>query len=376
MNIGARIKLARNKKQMPQRELGQKVNVSATAISKFERNLITPRPSTLVKLAKALDVSMEYFFQETPIYEIEPTYRKKSTLSKKEEVAITSIVAEKTEHYLSIENCFPKGFFGDNKFPSYPVYKKSDVEQAAASLRQTWQLGTDPLPNLTASLEDRGIKIFTIDASTEFDGLSYWINDTVPVIVLNNSLLGDRQRFTLGHEVAHLLLVNHSEYDDDVIANHFAGAFLIPGNVAKTKLGIRRGNLSFNELLVLKKEYSVSIQTWIRRAYALDIIPRSVYVSLFRQLSAKGWRTKEPEPLYPEKPRRLELLVEQALTEHLITPSEAAQLRGKVFRKYLSVSPNELEHSADQLAPIYAEDRELTLLSDTDFEEELSDEER
>ena len=48
----------------------------------------------------------------------------------------------------------------------------------------------------------------------------------------------------------------------------------------------------------------------LRRAYDLGIISERQYSYLFMQLSSKGWRTTEPIPIVPEKPRLLKKMAE------------------------------------------------------------------
>lgn len=74
-------------------------------------------------------------------------------------------------------------------------------------IRQQWKLGIEPLPDLIDIFEEHGIKVFEIDNQSypKFDGLSASINN-MPLIVIGNQWPGDRQRFTLAHELGHLVL--------------------------------------------------------------------------------------------------------------------------------------------------------------------------
>ncbi len=58
MNIGERIKLFRKKANLTQKELGEKINVTGTTITRYEKNLRTPDIETLKKIAKALNISL------------------------------------------------------------------------------------------------------------------------------------------------------------------------------------------------------------------------------------------------------------------------------------------------------------------------------
>ena len=58
--IGERIADARKSKNLTQKELGDLVDVSESTIARFEKNIREPRVSTLLSLAKVLDVHYEY----------------------------------------------------------------------------------------------------------------------------------------------------------------------------------------------------------------------------------------------------------------------------------------------------------------------------
>lgn len=55
-----KLKVARRAKGLSTRALAEKVGVSAMAISKYERGLMTPSSDVLIKLARELDVTIEY----------------------------------------------------------------------------------------------------------------------------------------------------------------------------------------------------------------------------------------------------------------------------------------------------------------------------
>lgn len=368
MDIGPRIKLARAKAGLSVRELAERVGVSATAISKFERGEASPRQSTLLRLAKALSVGVEYFFREVKVETLNPAYRKHSKLGKRLQEAIEATIVEAVERHLLVEELFPKGFFPESKLPSFPTTSVDEAERAADELRRQWKLGSDPIEDLCGRLENRGIKVIAIDAPKGFDGFSCWVNGQIPVIAYNVNAPGDRQRFNLAHELGHLVLDADPPVDVEKAAHRFAGAFLVPAEAVHVELGRKRSDLSLDELLLLKNEYGVSIQAWIRRAFDLEIIDRDTYNTLFRRLSQRGWRTEEPGSVSLEKPRRLRLLIHQALAERLITPSYAATLLHGGSRT-VKPKPKEFPQPKDDLVREYMENRELTAFEDVDLED-------
>lgn len=58
MNIGERIKLFRKRANLTQKELGEKLNVTGTTITRYEKNLRTPDILTLKKIAEVFNISL------------------------------------------------------------------------------------------------------------------------------------------------------------------------------------------------------------------------------------------------------------------------------------------------------------------------------
>ena len=373
VDFGARIKLARKKANMSMKELAQLVGVSTTSISKMEHNMINPRQSTLLKLAKALSVNIEYFFREIKVDTLSPTYRKHSKLGQKEQGAIEAVITEYVERYLATLQLFENDLPLALKLPSYQISAIEEAEQAANQLRQRWKLGLDSIEDLTGRLENNNIIVINIDGPSGFDGFSCWANGNVPVIAFNNNVPGDRQRFNISHELGHLVLDVIDYTKKENAAHRFAAAFLVPSEAAISELGPKRNNLSFKELSILKHKYGLSIQAWIKRAFDLGIIDKKTYTNLFRQLSERGWRAKEPGYVSNEEPLQLQLLVNRAIAEDLITPSYANTLMGEYAQRIDKVENNKLSVAADKLAFLYAKDSELRAFSDADLGEYKDD---
>lgn len=333
LSIGERLKIARKGAGHSLRSLADEVNVSAQALSKYERGSVTPNSAMLLGLAGALGVRVEFFFRTQQVDLERPAYRKRTTLSKKQEKAIQARVQEWLERYLEVEALFPE--------QAYPfdvpaqversVSSMADVEHVADQLRAAWELGTAPIEDLTALLEDKGVKIHLVDGYDQFDACTFALNGRTPVIVTRQGLPGDRQRFNVAHELGHFLLEMNGQLAPDLkperVANRFAGAFLVPARAAYRELGKDRQTLSLHELYALKHRYGLSMQAWVYRARDLGILSESAAVSLFRRFRAMG--RQEPGDSYPdEKPTRMERLVHRALAEDMISRSRAAELLG------------------------------------------------
>ena len=107
-------------------------------------------------------------------------------------------------------------------------------------------------------------------------------------------------------------------------ANSFAAEFLLPGSAIKQELV---PPITLTAVARLKPRWGVSMQSLIVRSYELGIITNRQYRYLFEQLSARGWRTKEPSnlDLPEEKPQLFAKMIERFYSDSngVITESYA-----------------------------------------------------
>jgi Zn-dependent peptidase ImmA (M78 family)/DNA-binding XRE family transcriptional regulator len=340
--IGDRIKQARISAGLSLRQLAEKTEnyVSAQVIHKYEAGKSTPGSDVLIKLAKALDVKVEYFFRPDSVRVTlgEPAYRKRLAASSRNLQAMRAKAKDWVERYLEVESLFPDDRFPQVKLPidAHLLVKEiGDVEGLAVALRKLWNFGLDPIENLTEALEDQGVKIVILEGERDFDGLSCWANEKIPAILIKRGLSGDRQRSNLAHELGHLIMKVSPNVNEEKAAYRFSGAFLVPAEMVYRELGRRRSKIELGELYMLKKKYGMSMQQWVYRAKDLSVISESQASDLFRIFRARGWNRNEPgEQVPPEEPGRFKRLLLQAVTERLISPGRAAEILDEPFDKF------------------------------------------
>jgi len=330
--IGERIKQARKAAGLSLRALAEHAQVSAMAISKYETGKSTPSSGVLLNLAKALGVRTEYFFRPVKVELHEVNYRKHSKLGVKILDHIKGDAIEQLERFIELEAFLPNGPVAHFKLPgNLPprINALDEIEDLALKLREKWRLGIDPIPVMTDMLEERGIKVIQSDAIPgHFDGLACKVDGT-PVVAVSAFAPGDRQRFTMAHELGHLVLNGRLAEDLDVeaAANRFAGAFLAPASEVRKELGEKRDWLEPRELAALKQAYGLSMQGWMHRAKDLGILPGHAYTEMRKYFSTQGWTKTEPGEQYrQERPQLFEQLVYRALSQDLISESKAAEL--------------------------------------------------
>ena len=335
--IGNRLKLARSASRLSLRGLSDRIHnsVSAQAIGKYERNESMPSSGVLIALADALRVSVSYLAGDPAITLQSVDFRTKELASKREGDRIKAMVLHKLERYLTIEELLglPSVHWHQPQSAPYPVINDLlEADRAASSLRNDWGLGLNPIPDMAELMEDRGVKVLFCDLSG-VDGLTTQVQrDGLPdahVIVINQHHTRDRQRFTIAHEIGHMILDISTDVDEEKAAHRFAGAFLMPEEVLWTKIGKHRSNIDWRELIALKLTYGTSLQAITYRCKDLGIINQALMGRLFDIFKEDGWRSppyREPLDMLGDRFGRFERLCFRALAERAISESKASEL--------------------------------------------------
>jgi len=175
-------------------------------------------------------------------------------------------------------------------------------------------------------LEKPLIKIFEVHNVHNFDGLSAKVGD-IHIIVINMDLPTDRIRFTIAHELAHILCKFPEDSKKEKYCHAFAGAFLLPKEILERELMKKREQITIWELEELKQLYGISIQAIIKRANMLGIVSDFFYRNFQIMLNKKGWKIKEPvEYVGKEEAIRFKQLLHYAVSEEIITLSRGAEI--------------------------------------------------
>lgn len=340
--IGTRLKLARASVGLSLRELAERMGhvVTAQAIGKYERNEDMPGSRALMALATTLGVSESYLLSDEELALEGVDFRKKR--SAKEEATIEAQTVQLLERYLTVEDLLGLRSVEWEQPRSAPwlVHDVRDAEDAARSIREEWGLGHDPVPKLAELLEERGIKVLSIDLD-DIDGLAARVlrkdRDAARVIVVRKNIWAERKRFTLAHELGHMVMTPGADVDEELAANRFAGAFLMPADVVRAEVGAQRSAISIGELVALKQRFGVSVQAIAFRCRDLGIIEKKAFSDLFREFARRGWRKEpfaEPARIDPgyEEPKRFERLCYRALAEGVIGESRAAEMLGLTLK--------------------------------------------
>lgn len=352
--------------------------VTKQALSKYEQGSARPSPVVLNKLAEALGVKAAYLWSE-PGVEVEfVAYRRASALPKGEQLRVQALVTEGLETRVRLQDLL--GHTDDVVLPvrSIQIRQSEDAEGAAEKLRAEWQLGTDPIGNLTDVLEHHFVHVLEIKAGDKFDGISAVAYDSqhrarAAAVVSRMGVPGGRQRLNLGHELGHLALEMPDDVDQERTAFRFGAALLAPADVLRREVGHRRAFIQPEELLLFKRRFGLSLQALLFRLKDLGIITDSYYRQWCIDINRLGWRKQEPMELPAEQPQWMRQSALRALAEGLIGKEEAQSMVGErlavetalpsIERKAFVKLPLEerrrvLAQQAEKLAEHYEHDSE------------------
>ena len=164
--------------------------------------------------------------------------------------------------------------------------------EIARALRTAWMVPPGPIQNLTEYVEPAGIYVVWCKFDAPIDGVTMRTPDLPPCIFLNRSVPADRMRFSLAHELAHVIMhrVPTDTMEDE--ANTFAAEFLAPEKELRRDL--IGGRITLERLARLKARWHVSMQFILFQAKAIGCLTDHQSQYLWKQISRLGWRTREP----------------------------------------------------------------------------------
>ena len=299
------LEIARKSRQLTQTQLAKRLEIDVRKYSKIELGGHRVESSILDKIAEILDYPLEFFFEDgnniaLPISLHESgSFRKRQDISQKILFSVESTMGI----YLGCLKKLKSKLDLQFKKSIYPIDAESfnnEIEDIAEQLRLQWSIPSGPIKDLTTIIENAGCIVVKYDFGTEkIDGFSIWMQDIFPVIFVRKGLSGDRERFTLAHELGHLLLhTKRLSPNKEQEANNFASAFLMPFSDIKKDLN----SLNIYKLQNLKEKWKVSMAAIAYRAKDLNFITDSQYRYIFMELSKNGYRKNEPIYIAPEVP--------------------------------------------------------------------------
>jgi Zn-dependent peptidase ImmA (M78 family)/DNA-binding XRE family transcriptional regulator len=321
--------LGRESRGINQKDLAEKLGLSQGTLSKIEMGLLPVSKEVLNGLSKELHYPPSFFSMEMEIYRGVSLHRKRLTLAQKKlnQIDAWSNIVRLHIHKLTeaIEINVNLPHIDENEI------RTQSPNIVAQSLRAFWKVPKGTIKNMSALLEKNGIIVVPIDFGTKLiDGLSISFVDIPPIILINKNIPGDRYRFTLAHELGHLLLHTYPTETMEEEANLFASEFLTPEIEIKPYLDYP----SIERLIELKRYWKVSIASLLVRAMQLNNITDRQYRYMWMKISKLGYKTKEPIDIPIEEP----ILLKQLFDYHI----DQLEYNYKELAEFFSLFQDEL----------------------------------
>ncbi|WP_162293031.1 helix-turn-helix domain-containing protein [Actinophytocola xinjiangensis] len=326
----ARLTMARELAGLRKRELAESIDRTAAAVTQYELGQSRPSGETIERCARALDVPAGFFTTGRPHLRLDTAHahfrslRATTTVGRQQALAHVELLWEITDQLdrvielPAVELGLPLGI------------PPGDPATTARLTRKAWNLPTGPIVHLVRNLEARGIVIArlpAVDAET-IDAFSA-APHTRPMIALSHKGNPMRRRFSVAHELGHLLLhpdpapgSGHHERE----ANAFAAELLMPAAEIADLLP-RPADVA--TLKDVADGYGVSVTAMAYRGKDLGLYGDSAVRRVLATITRLGWRTDEPVRAdYPgEEPELLARAVELAAAHGLPLPRLADNLR-------------------------------------------------
>lgn len=314
---GQMVTLAREFRGLTQQDLATQLGVGQSTIAKVEAGQRTELDEPVVERAAAVLGFPQAFFQQNEdllsFGSSSYFYRKRATLTAVDRKRIHSIVnlqriaLRQMLKHVEVE---PR-----RELPAFDLEDYGgSAARAAHALRDFWKLPDGPIRNLTELVEGAGVIVFRCNfESRKFDGTSLRLADMPPMVFLNADLPGDRWRYTLAHELGHLVMhtVPHEAMEDE--ADQFAAEFLTPEEEIKPQL-MQVPRWRPREMAQLKLYWRVSMHMLVHRAKDLNVLSPEQATSAYIALAPM--RQLEPVPIEQEQPMSL-LKIVRAIVDDL-----------------------------------------------------------
>ena len=295
---GNMIMLAGQARGLTQIELAKMAGLQQGSVSKIEQGTLHLSDEALQRLADALNLQAGFFVQQYGHSRpVTPFHRSRKRLSVKKRLEV-----ESTANLILL--CLQR-LAAEVEIPDGPLRisvdeQENSPEEIAFKVRKRWKVPPGPIDNVVKLLEDNGIFVVNLDFGTkDIDAFTLVSDLGVSAIFVNSNLPGDRLRWSLCHELGHIVMHEYPTEECEPEANAFASEFLMPQEEIFESLE----QLSITALPDLKRHWKVSMWSIIVWASKIGAITPNRYRKLCETMVYGGFRTKEPDYLQIPKER-------------------------------------------------------------------------
>lgn len=321
--------MARESRGMTQKDLALAIGMPPGSLSKVENGSAELSEDRMDQIVAVLRYPRHVFDWPDPIYGFGSSsfyHRKQLTI---QQTALRTIQAR--VNFLAMRMRRMARSI-DVKAPfSIPRYDDGDytsVSDVAQAVRAMWMVPLGPIDDVIRLLESAGAYVMRRDfGSSKISAISMCPPGEPPLLVLNENMPADRERFTLCHELGHWVMHSEPALDTKQTereADQFASELLMPASEIRHQLH----GIDLAKAAALKRYWKTSMAALIRRAYDLEVVSDTRYRSLCSQMAQRGFNRNEPMPFPREEPTVADSMIRVHLREHGYSRQELADIVG------------------------------------------------
>ncbi len=326
---GEMLRLARQRKGLRQKEAAHRLGIEQPLLSRMENGLAEVTDDFVVSAGAIYELPKSFFYLNDPVLgapvSVHTMWRRKADVTAKE---MDMVVAELNLRAMHLRR-FLEGVEIANSadIPRLDIDDYENPEEIAEIVRAHWKVPSGPVKDLTALIERAGAIVCHSDMSgASISGATFSAPGVPPLILLNSEQPADRMRYSLAHELGHLVMHRFPSSDMEREANEFAASLLMPASDIQPYFKGRRIDLAL--LAAMKPEWRVAMQALLMRARSLECLTKNQAQYLWKQISARRLRLREPPEL--DFPKEVPTVVSTVVQIHLeslgYSASELAQL--------------------------------------------------
>lgn len=346
---GNLLRMARHLRGFTQKTSSERLGVAQAVYSRMENDLVEVDDAVVTKAADIFDLPVEFFDLKDTVYgppvSVHAMLRGNSQVTARDVDMITAELNLRLIHLRRLlENVDLNLSIG---IPRLDVEQYASPADIADTVRRYWKMPSGPIKNLTRLLERGGAIIGHSDfGGAGVSGVTFSAPGQPPLILINPSHPADRVRFTLAHELGHMVMHRFPTPDMEQEANHFASTFLFPRR--DLRAAFRSRKVTLETLAALKPEWKMSVQSILYAAQREGIVTKNQARYLWTQISSKGWKIKEPPNLDFEhdQPSVLPTIIKAHIDDLGFEKSEVLRMAHVYEREFDRLYPSPKEQQA------------------------------
>jgi Zn-dependent peptidase ImmA (M78 family)/transcriptional regulator with XRE-family HTH domain len=287
LEIGERLRVARESEKFTQSEAAEAIDVARTTIVAIERGQRRVRMDELQKLASLYRTSANAILRREAVHlDMAPRFRKLPHSSGNAIENAVRLLNDLVRAEVELENAL-----GVKRARNYPPERpilpgdvRAQSEQDAHDLRDWLGLGPGPVLDIVSILDQLGIRVYVRRLDGNVSGLFAYDDAVGACILLNASHPPERIRQTGIHELAHFIsarrqpeaLTDDEKFSsrEERYAKAFAPAFLAPARAVRqrfSEITAGQSHLTRRHIILLAHDFGLAREAIVRRLEDLSL---------------------------------------------------------------------------------------------------------